>query len=259
MKTNVILFFLILFFLLGCKEKHTPTYYMYDYCFGDGIILRKKALIIKQEIINDSISLIEVTNHRQEQSPLICYMTYNGTFYQKNTSKGIYYSEDGVNYYLFYDFESGKKYNPPFYVFKFFGDELPESIRNDTDTLTESPRWSRIKFFQEYPPHYETIFTEGFYLPLFSRDHGRCRYYQLSAVINGNKSNEILNLVSEIRNDNYFFGRDYNDAKGIAPSPRPCYEEVLNKIDSLKEQGYSLEEISKMTDVPVKELKKIGM
>ena len=230
----------------GCCSKEQPkSYYMYDYYYDD-FLVTKNAVIVEQTELNDSVSLLDITNHLSKRKGRECALTYTAIIYQKKNEQGISYSEDGANYELCYS-----------------NDSLPIQFRSQVFgffQLTEANRIQLIdnisflgnhyKVYLEYGFYNSAIFCEGIDLPIFGKWNSWRRYYQLSKVIN-KKKNLNLDFIEKVKYEAPIFGGiGHLDEFPIGE----CYIEFLKEALDMKEKGLSDEYIFRETGISKEEI-----
>ena len=114
------------------KIDQKVKYYIYGYYENNWLLVRN-AVIIKEEVLNDSISRLQITNHnRTVKNELGISVFFDRKLFQKKTPKGIYFSKDSINYELFFDYMNGDEICQTFPIYYFFG--IGENtIRLDTE------------------------------------------------------------------------------------------------------------------------------
>ena len=124
-KSLILTISLLILLFNGCNQQNNNEqrvrYYLYNY-YDNNWLLVRNAVIIKEEVLNDSISRLQITNHnRTVNNELGIPVFYDKKLFQKSIFNGIYFSEDSIDYDLFFDFNSGKKIETNFPVYYFYG------------------------------------------------------------------------------------------------------------------------------------------
>ena len=230
----------------GCCDKEVPkSYYMYDYYSGDFLVM-KNAVVVEHTVLNDSVSLLDITNHLRRGKGRECRLTYAAVIYQKKNKQGISYSEDGVNYHLYYSHNIlSSKF--PFPIFGFFGFDCPENIEFKEYL---SLFGNKYKIYSEDFHQNTIIFSENVDLPVFGKRNMEKTFYQLSKVVS--KRREInFNFIEKVRHEASFFSGKINQEE---PSIDKCYIELLEKALDMKKKGLSSKYIFEITGITYDEL-----
>ncbi|GHV60050.1 hypothetical protein FACS1894182_14850 [Bacteroidia bacterium] len=202
---------------------------MYDFYEANWLLVRN-VVVIKEELLNDSISILQITNHnRHIEKEYGISVIHDKKLFQKTTSKGIYFSEDSISYVMHYDFNSAKRYDTQFPTYYFFNVEK-ETIHLDTIRRDYLQKVDGVEFNEkDYQPKEiykdfrifafgkinttgwgtnQILFWKGFNFPLFC-NMGRGYYYLLSEVVG---YSDTINYVKEaydaVWNGRIFWSRE---------------------------------------------------
>ncbi|MDR1763309.1 MAG: hypothetical protein LBR64_05070 [Dysgonamonadaceae bacterium] len=234
--------FVLLFLCIGCHQQHNDEqrivrYYIYNY-YEDNWLIVRNAVVIKEEVINDSISILQITNHnRKIINEFGITVFYDKQVYQKTTDNGIYFSEDGRDYYFFFDFIFGKQREVNFPVYYFFGKEkrkieldtiknylkeggefyLNDTIKDSKDEIASTTdyriTYQPLKIYNDYLSYlvyiYEReddtdykdvcqiLFNKKLHVPFFCVNVVQQDYYLLSDIIGIKESDRYINEAYE--------------------------------------------------------------
>ena len=290
MKKNLskigVLFIALLALLLGCNKKEQKLdkpiirYYMYDY-YEMNCLLRRNAVIIKEIVLNDSISRLQITNHSYKiKNQYDIYATYDRMLYQKTTQQGIYFSEYGADYALHYDFNSkGDTINTTFPTYYFFGMTQEEIRLNTTnsryletddemrsveiDSLTG--RIKKVEIIVHYEPedYYvdyrnfyacqsrtaatQIVFLKDFPFPLFTNEIHRLYNYLLSDVIGQPDGDRYVDEANKARWNKYLCLLGFPENTTDIPSRwryKLMWRNDQRLAEDLHKRGFSISQIA---------------
>jgi hypothetical protein len=235
--------------MFSCSQKE-PTYYLYDYYDGVFLVM-KNAVTIERTWINDSISQLDITNHiRKRNKGRECMLRYANVLYQKNGKQGIYYSQDGNHYELYYSYDSTVTV-PKFQIFDFYVFDDMQKVKLIKNIELDKYNY---RIYQENDLDDNiTIFSSNIDLPLFGKNDIIGRYYQLSKIAGNDRGKKIEKIVDTAKKESSIFG-SIGTFEGLPYSE--CYIEALKEAVELKKQGYSNDIIFKRTGISEEELLK---
>ena len=259
---------LICFMFSSCNKQRNNEqkvkYYMYDYYENNWLLVRN-AVIIKEEMLNDSISRLQITNHnRTVKNELGISIFYDEKLFQKRTPQGIYFSKDSINYDLFFDYNFGEKIEQTYPVYYFFGTGentitldteknylkrdveyyVKEKEDNSTDKMEKAIESKIIyepkKIYNDYRSYmvcgkkqgrfgyYQVLFDKNLPAPLFCSDIIMQDYYLLSDVIGVKKADKYINQAYDAVWNDYLRQSDSPLIKSVT-FPSSWWEKIINE------------------------------